>query len=277
MSMQTRLGPSALALTGAFWLAAPAMAVPLVIDPGFDLFATDAAGTFATLPGIGPVQLEGLPFDTGAGDRGNVDTILLRRGPALTLNGIGDSGSMPLELVALSLRSVAPVQISPGVFADVHVNVNKPIEDIGAPGGNDDGACDPGESCTAANPERPLDALPASAGALTITRTGENGGTFDSFFDVFAEITLTLPGTDTVIGSSTFQDTFVQQSGLWASTPGVGDAHTAQLPAGGFLPGVVAELALLASHRAGPAIVPEPATLALFGLGALWLSRRRPG
>lgn len=275
MSVPARSGWPMLALGGALSLAAPAIAAPLTIDPGFDLFATDAAGTFATLPGIGPVQFEGLPFDTGAGDRGNVDTILLRRGPALTLNGIGDAGSMPLELVALSLRSVAPVQISPGVFADIYVNVNKPIEDIGAPGGNDDGACDPGESCTAANPERPLDALPASTGALTITRTGDNGGSFDSFFDVFAELTLTLPGTDTVIGSSTFQDTFVQQSGLWSSVPGVGDAHTAQLPAGGFLAGVVDELALLASHLARPAVVPEPATLALFGFGALWLRRRR--
>lgn len=275
MSTQTGLGQPALALMGVLWLSAPAMAAPLVIDPGFDLFATDASGTFAILPGIGQVQFEGLPFDTGAGDRGNVDTILLRRGPALTLNGIGDAGSMPLELVALSLRSVAAVQISPGVFADIYVNVNKPIEDIGAAGGNDDGACDPGETCMAANPERPLDALPASTGSLTITRTGESGGTFSSFFDVFAELTLTLPGTDTVIGSSTFQDTFVQQSALWSSTPGVGDAHTAQLPAGGFLPGAVDEQALLASHGADVAVIPEPATLALFGFGAFWLGRRR--
>lgn len=271
---------------GAFY-GAPALAV--TIDPGFDLFATPAGFSWADLPGIGRVDLQGNPF--GPAD---TDTIVERQGPPITLTNLGDVDTMPIELVALSLKSIAPVDLGGGVFGDIYVTINHTVPPI------------PGL------PE-PIP-VPPSVGSIEITYNGTNGGTFTSFFDVFADIIITTIGGDPnnasdVINVGTFQDTFTTAPTLWSTTPRWDDPHNAMYPAGGFYPGVdpnnpcnfdpgipgcgphdgkvlTQEEALLAQHGVLPAQVPEIDAASSTGalsllLGALALvgerRRRRTG
>jgi hypothetical protein len=86
-----------------------------MIDPGFDLFATDPGSTFVNLVpfGGGIVPLEGVPLP----GFGNADTIVQR------LDGLppATGGTVDIELVALSLRSVDPVDIGLGPLFDLEV------------------------------------------------------------------------------------------------------------------------------------------------------------
>lgn len=185
-------------LAALFGLVAigPVQAVPLVIPAGFDLFESYfgslLTGTTIDL-GSGPIPLTGDPtgpaghapdpfligapfteegllarhlvqdFRIGSGSIANVDTIVERKAPA-SLPNPGDSVTIPIELVQLNLKSVAPIELpsSSGSFFDVFVRL------------------DPG----------PVATPTPSIGQMTLTRTGNNTGRFDSFFDVFVEIEL---------------------------------------------------------------------------------------
>ncbi len=98
--------PMALALVMALVLAAPGRTLAAPIAPGFDLFTTPDGTAFidlsATGLGLGVVDLLGNPIP---GQPGNADTIVER------LTGLNSSqtGTIDIELVALSLRSVDPV------------------------------------------------------------------------------------------------------------------------------------------------------------------------
>lgn len=251
------------------------------IGPGFDLLES-VSGTQVDLPGIGIVPLRGLAFGPGS-----TDTIVLRKS-GIDPFAVGDSGSVPIEIVALSLISVNPIPVGSNSF-DLHIFVNNLIEDIPASGGNDDGNCEVGETCRpAAGAALPQTTnLPASTGTATIRHEGTNGGTFDSFFDVFFEIRLTPVGGDieNPFAVDFGQIHFQSNGGHWCHDALGGDPHDASLPAGGFYPGwdcasidpPIEHVSGNHLHRVDPAL-PEPPTLALLGVAlavGMGLRRRR--
>jgi hypothetical protein len=89
------------------------------------------------------------------------DTIVMRQAPAV-LPTIGSSDTIPIEIVSLSLKSVAPLMVTygggaaPPQFFDVFVEL--------AP-------------------------IPQTPGTMTLTRENQNGGTFDSVLPVLSSIT----------------------------------------------------------------------------------------
>ena len=152
---------------------------PLDIAAGYDLFQTDPSGTsinfgnppFTLPPGLfrgfpgftGQVQLMGNPLGTFNGhDVGDADTIV-RRGQSALLDFPLYETTIPIDLERLNLESVMPIKVpvkagkhTANSFFDVFVT---------------------------------LDAIP-STGQMTLTESSPTSGTFDSFFDVFTEISL---------------------------------------------------------------------------------------
>ena len=148
----------ALALLMALVVSAPGRALAGPIAPGFDSFTTPDGTAFIDLTGtglgLGIVDLLGNPLP---GEPGGADTIVER----LTGLGAGETGTIDIELVSLSLVSVDPVPLNIGTgdsFFDVFVT---------------------------------LDDSTPSLGQMTILTHNDaaGGGTFESFFDVFVEIT----------------------------------------------------------------------------------------
>ena len=124
------------------------------IGAGWDLFRTLDGTQF------GGVDFEGVPlgqFDFGGTigvmNTGNADTIVQRLDPAI-VGGAGQTDTIDIELVALQLRSVDPVDLGAGLdFYYVTLS--------------DD---------------------PLSLGTMDITFDDMEGGTFDANFDVFFDV-----------------------------------------------------------------------------------------
>ncbi len=160
--------PMALALVMALVLSAPGRTLAAPIAPGFDLFTTPDGTAFIDLTptglGLGVVDLLGNPIPGAAGD---ADTIVER----LTSLGAGQTGTIDIELVALSLRSVDPVALNIGTgdaFFDLFVTLDETLP---------------------------------SLGQMTILTHDDSllpngGGTFESFFD-FVFVELLFVGTST--------------------------------------------------------------------------------
>ena len=148
------------------------IAFAAVILSGFDFFETDSASTFVNLDPDGPgglspfsVPLEGKPFETltGSGSLWNTDTIV-ERTQGLNPFSVDDTGTVDIELVALSLKSIAPVDIGGTLF------------DIEILSGNLFG--------------EPSNFL----GSMTINHRDPNGGTFVSILPVSAKLIFTEVG-----------------------------------------------------------------------------------
>ncbi len=114
-------------------------------------------------PFTGTVPLKGLAIDPSDS---NVDTIVRRLEPAV-LDNVGDSQTIPIELVELQLTSVAPIEVTVGGAVDSFFDIYFDIE--------------------------PSD--PPSPGQMTITRTSNEGGTFTSSIDVTGRLTFVEHGT----------------------------------------------------------------------------------
>jgi hypothetical protein len=262
--MKTR--NSVLAVLLMCLICSPAWATP--IGPGFDLFETPPGRTYVDLSsfGIGIVQLQGnrapvsalFPAPLNNPAINDTDTIVQR---LAGINPLPPSGTIPVELVALSLVSVAPVNIG-GNFYDLSV--------LG------------GSLLTPSDPS-PL-------GSMTVNHEFANGGTFTASLPVHATLTFTQVGNPLNTFNQPFSDTFLTTPpGVWSHTPRPDDAHVdPPFPAGDFYAGVdpitgqkvlTLEQSLLAAHGVLPAQVPEPISLAIAAVGAiggmLFVRRRR--
>ena len=203
-----------------------------VVEAGFDLFMTtqltevDLSGF-----GLGVVPLEG---DESFFGFPGTDTIVERLAPAGVPN-VGDSNTIPIELVALSLVSVSPVTIELIEF-DLHV-VGGSLE------------------------------LSQFQGSMTINRDDPNGGSFSATLPVDAVIHfLEVGGIGTNDFTVPFDDVFTS-TGVWSHTPAFFSCFIPGFAAGGFFPGVdpitmakvpTFEEAAFAKHTVVPCMIPTP-------------------
>lgn len=96
-----------------------ALADPIL--PGFDYFLTPPGGAAVDL-GFGPIPLEGVPLPGFT--LGLTDTVVARMDPGPPEGG---TGLIDIELVALHLKSIAPVDFDPGpgfAFGDLHITID---------------------------------------------------------------------------------------------------------------------------------------------------------
>lgn len=228
----------------AGWVQTDPAPVPVgILQPGYDLFMTDPATTYADLDldGPGPDLPVRLPLRGNLFAPGGTDTIVRRSG-SLDL-GIGGQAQVPIEIVALSLVSVQPITIS-GSQYDVNVHA-----------GSDFG-------------------LQQQVGVMQVHRAQEFGGTFAAQLPVEARLTFTEVGNPTNQFQVSFNDVFAS-TGVWSTEPAAGDPRLvdpqlqATRPSGGFHPGVdhpndcqgtkvlTEEQAMLAAHGVLPAMISE--------------------
>jgi len=202
------------------------------VEAGFDLFmTTETTQVDLTGFGLGIIPLEG--DETFFGIPG-VDTIVQRLEPAGVPNP-GDSNEIPIELLALSLRSIEPVDLGEIGMFDLHVA-----------GGSE--------------------LFPQDVGSMLITRDNPNGGSFEAMLPVNAVLQFTeVDGDGTKDFVVPFEDQFTSQ-GVWSDeylfacqVPGLDD--------GNFFPGVdpntmekvlTVEEAAFAKHSVLPCMMMPP-------------------
>ncbi len=109
----------ALAFALIAFFAHSAIADPIL--PGFDYFLTPPGGAFVDL-GFGAIPLEGVPLPNF--NLGLTDTVVARMDPGPPEGG---TGIIDIELVALHLKSVTPVDLTPvggPPAADLHITID---------------------------------------------------------------------------------------------------------------------------------------------------------
>lgn len=231
----------------------------LTVESGWDLFVTQPGTNLAGFFGPGSEPFEGVPlggfdFGTGLENVGSTDTIVERLGPAV-VGGPGETATIDIEIVALQLRSVAPIDVGGGMVDFLYVTLQNQIP---------------------------------SMGTMDIKFDHQYGGTFDSLFDVFFDIRFgALSGpvihSDFLLMTSSGNPwgriapsgaTVID--GVNHNLKGDGtiehDFWPGTLP-DGTNPGPVVHDASGAGHHVVEN--PEPATICLLGLGGLLLRRKR--
>ncbi len=121
--MRMLVGALAAVLMAVAFAAPPAQADGAAPTPGFDGFETLPDGMTKvdlTGEGLGIVPLKGVPLGGGAGD---ADTVVARKqsGP-----GDGATSTIDIELVALHLISISPVDLTPlgWPMGDLHITID---------------------------------------------------------------------------------------------------------------------------------------------------------
>jgi hypothetical protein len=245
-------------LTAALTVGASPLAEGAAISPGFDLFA-NAPATFVI---AGPPNVTFAPMQSHPIGPGNTDTIIQRTGSLAD----GATGTIPSQIIALSLESISPVNVSGSLF-DVYLNIN---------------AIPSGQTNFPAGPPV-YDTLPPSTGTTTVLTNGPNGGTFSSTFTVELDMILVAPGgnpsdpTQVVShGGLPFGTANESLQGTWQTSspcpptysgPGAGACQN-----GGFSPQSVT--VTNGGLRLSPAVVPEPSTALLLSVGVMSLAVR---
>jgi len=154
----------------------------VTVNRGTDYVVTPSGGALFNFvdpfPGIGvvTVSFQGLPIGTptttppDGGDLGSADTVINR---LQDVDATATGGTTPLEIVGLSLRSVAPVNIG-GTNYDVFAGLQRYLPGNGT----------------------------LSTGSMTIRDTGGvNGKTWDSSFTINGVAILATAGTLTPTGT----------------------------------------------------------------------------
>jgi hypothetical protein len=219
VSVSITLAYSLLLIPGSTALADP-------ILPGFDLLHTPPGGGMLPHPmGGPPIILQGRPIGPG-----NTDTIVER------LGGLPDlgTGNINIELVALSLESVAPTQIGTSFF-DVFVDLNPAA---------------------------------SSLGQITVTShpPGPGGGTFDSALVVNSRITFTEVGNPSNTQVVLQTDLIESLGTLWSHIRPPGYPANSAYPSGGFYPGPIVHTG---PHPNTVPASPEPSSAFLLVIGGL--------
>lgn len=236
------------------------------VKPGTDCFATESgefrfgvensipAGFFepGSDPFAGVVRLGGrLLGDPLLGD---TDTVVRRPSEAL-LPHEGTSVDVPIELVALSLVSVAPITVT-GPSGDSQWDVSVM-----------------------------LSPLPPPPGSMTIIRGTSSGGTFDATFPVTPRFTFTEVGNPGNVRVLDYSDLYgpimLDPIVPWDYFVAPGDGPMPQASADNEFyaqTGILytsLEFDLSLRNAAETAAIPEPATAVLVALGLLAVLRRR--
>ncbi|HAX77577.1 MAG TPA: hypothetical protein DCY88_17505 [Cyanobacteria bacterium UBA11372] len=173
------LGTVGLSAIALFSVAKPTNAVTVTL--GSDYFVTQSGSSF-NFPGIGNVNFQGNPIGTFQGRNvGAVDTIIQRTQDVDLSSG---SGTTPINVAALSLKSIQPVTLS-GLNYDLFVNLTPNI---------------------------------VSGGTLTIN----SNETFTNDFTVNFTVSFQPQGSSNTIpcpvDSCDFSTDFATNSGQWSST-----------------------------------------------------------
>jgi hypothetical protein len=267
--LRTALLGAAVVLSTVLIWSGPASAGIIVgepIDPGFDLYHTPMGTLELPLP-IPPDF-----FDPGSapfsgvimlGGAPGVDTIVQRLAGLSPLEVGGSPGTIPIEIVALHLVSIQPIQvIYPSMptmpqFWDVFVDLMPPPNSI--------------------------------PGTMMVHHQTANGGTFDmSDLDINVRLTFKEHGNPSHVPAGAPIDltdilaVLDGFSGTWSHDPPPDDAHNTMFPAGNFYvtdPPVGGDLFDL---HWDPAAIPEPRAwlmlgLVVVGIGAVHVTRRLRG
>ena len=269
-------------LTSAIvFLAAAASVHADVISPGFDYFTSndangDSLGSAVDLSafGLGVVQLKGAPFGIHGFDSGErIDTVVRRKQGIDPFDWPDGTGTIDIELVALHLVSVEPIDLGGGFFADLHTIVNRYGRVDTLP---------------------TTDAIRRSLGGMRIRHETEQGGTFDSIFGapgdeqdvppeladllvprggVTARAYLTFPGSDPIDPNNWLAQPFDANrlvlwslDSTWEHSPyGFTDFQVTHIEHDCGFP---------ECHPVDP-VIPAAPTLALLGVAGLAGTRRR--
>jgi len=179
---------------------------------GYDLLQTGSGASInLTSVGLGNVSLNGVPIQ---GSTGNTDTIMHR-----TQDVPQGGGTVPLEVTALFMKSVSSVNYN-GQQVDVYVTINN----------------SGGKVSTSVLPQP--DSLSGSTGTMTV----RTDGTFDSSFNVNADVIFVRAGTS-VTNSANYVGhqaastiSLSSTNSTYTTTPPSGYPSSSTFPSGGIYP-----------------------------------------
>jgi len=229
----------------------------LSLEPGYDLYTTTGGFLAVDFDGPGgfdpvPVPIASSPID---GSLFDTNLIMQRKSGADPFN-VGDEVVVPVEMVALSLQSLHPVEFN-STFYDLKFRSGSLLSNPASPFFQD--------GTIPNNPD----------GTGTIKKLDPVGGTFSSFFDVFVEIDITditdPNNTDTILEQYKL---FIEQA-PWVETPGHTYPSIPDFPGGNFYAQFTLAEGEGAQLNLAPASTPEPASMVLMMSGLIGLGTFR--
>ena len=179
---------------------------------GYDLLQTGSGASIdLSSVNLGNVPLNGVPIQGGTG---TTDTIMHR-----TQDVPSGGGTVPLEVTALFMKSASPVTFN-GQQVDVYVTINN----------------SGGKVSTSVLPQP--DSLSGSTGTMTV----RTDGTFDSSFNVNADVIFVKAGTS-VTNSANYVGhqaaktiSLSSTNSTYTTTPPAGYPSSTTFPSGGIYP-----------------------------------------